>query len=212
MQEYHTRLNNERETKRHSRFGGWKEHAARRYPAHVGPLPGMRCYDSTMRQSNTRKDNEFDGQFMLEALRQARRGFREGEVPVGAVIVHEGKIVARAHNRPIHLNDPSAHAEILAMRRAGRRLGNYRLPACTLYVTIEPCAMCVGAIVQARIRRLVVGASDPKAGACGSALAVLNHPKLNHRVEFESGVLQAECAEIMRDFFRERRKTTCPGP
>ncbi len=142
---------------------------------------------------------------MDEALRQARRGCREGEVPVGAVVVYEGKIVSRAHNRPLHLNDPSAHAEILALRRAGRKLGNYRLPGCALYVTIEPCAMCVGAIVQARIGRLIVGALDPKAGACGSVLAVLNNQKLNHRVVFDSGILQAECAAILREFFRKRR-------
>lgn len=148
-----------------------------------------------------------DIQYMQEALRQARRGFREGEVPVGAVVVRNGEIVARAHNRPIHLNDPSAHAEILALRRAGRKLGNYRLPGCTLYVTIEPCAMCVGAIVQARIQRLGVGAMDPKAGACGSVLSVLNNPKMNHQVVFESGILQAECSAILRQFFRERRKS-----
>ncbi len=142
---------------------------------------------------------------MDEALRQARRGCREGEVPVGAVVVREGEVVSRAHNQPIHLNDPSAHAEILALRRAGRKLGNYRLPGCSLYVTIEPCAMCVGAIVQARIGRLIVGALDPKAGACGSVLAVLNNQKLNHHVVFDSGVLQAECAAILREFFRKRR-------
>ena len=152
-----------------------------------------------------------DIQYMQEALRQARRGGREGEVPVGAVVVRDGAVIARAHNRPIHLNDASAHAEILALRRAGRKLGNYRLPGCTLYVTIEPCAMCVGAIVQARIQRLVVGAMDPKAGACGSVLSVLNNPKLNHQVVFESGILQAECAAILRQFFRERRKPNRSG-
>jgi tRNA(adenine34) deaminase len=153
-----------------------------------------------------------DEHYMREALRQARRGYREGEVPIGAIVVHKGEIIARAHNRPIHLNDPSAHAEILALRRAGRKLGNYRLPACTLYVTIEPCAMCVGAIVQARIQRLVVGAMDPKAGACGSALDVLNHQKLNHQVMFESGTLQADCATLLRQFFRERRRTSRSRP
>jgi tRNA(adenine34) deaminase len=156
--------------------------------------------------------NGLDEQFMRAALRQALRGYREGEVPVGAVVVHDGKIIARAHNRPIHLSDPSAHAEILALRRAGRKLGNYRLPACTLYVTIEPCAMCVGAVVQARIRRLVVGAMDPKAGACGSVLAVLNNQKLNHQVEFDCGILQADCAAVLRQFFRERRKASRSGP
>jgi len=185
----------------------WTSRLPLRTGLFVGLLSRMECYDKNMPASAKQSEEKLDVRCMREALRQARRGCREGEVPVGAVIVHAGKIVARAHNRPIHLSDPSAHAEILALRRAGRRLGNYRLPACTLYVTIEPCAMCVGAIVQARIRRLVVGAMDPKAGACGSALAVLNHRKLNHQVEFESGILQAECAAILRDFFRGRRKT-----
>jgi len=152
-----------------------------------------------------------DVRYMREALRQARRGYRENEVPVGAVVVHGGEIIARAHNRPLHLSDPSAHAEILALRRAGRKLGNYRLPGCTLYVTIEPCAMCVGAIVQSRIRRLVVGAMDPKAGACGSALAVLNDRRLNHQVLFDNGILQADCADILRQFFNERRGRKSPG-
>ena len=165
-----------------------------------------------MSASNKHSAESHDIQYMREALRQAKRGYREKEVPVGAVVVHDGEIVARAHNRPVHLNDPSAHAEILALRRAGRKLGNYRLPGCTLYVTIEPCAMCVGAIVQARIRRLVVGAMDPKAGACGSALAVLNDRKLNHQVVFDNGILQADCAAILRQFFRERRKTKSTGP
>ena len=154
---------------------------------------------------------DLDERFMREALRQAQRGYREGEVPIGAIVVHKGESIARAHNRPLHLSDPSAHAEILALRRAGRKLGNYRLPECTLYVTIEPCAMCVGAIVQARIQRLVVGAMDPKAGACGSVLAILNNRKLNHQVEFDSGTLQADCAAILRQFFHERRKTNRPG-
>ena len=155
---------------------------------------------------------EMDSQWMREALREARRGYREGEVPVGAIVVQEGKVIARAHNRPVRLSDPSAHAEILALRRAGRKLGNYRLPGCTLYVTIEPCAMCVGAIIQARIQRLVVGAMDPKAGACGSVLAVLNNRKLNHQVVLSSGILQAECAAILREFFRERRGAKTSGP
>ena len=159
-----------------------------------------------MAKGETHSAEAQDTKFMREALRQAQRGRREGEVPVGAVVVHDGTIISRAHNRPIHLSDPCAHAEILALRRAGRKLGNYRLPACTLYVTIEPCAMCVGAIMQARIQRLVVGAMDPKAGACGSVLAVLNNRKLNHQAMFNSGVLQADCAAILREFFRERRR------
>jgi len=143
--------------------------------------------------------------FMSIALREAERGAGEGEVPVGAVVVREGKLVARAHNRPIHLIDPSAHAEILVLRRAARKLRNYRLMGCDLYVTIEPCAMCTGAIVQARLRQVIFGAKDPKAGACGSALRVLNHPKLNHRVVVTRGILAAECAKVIKEFFRSRR-------
>jgi tRNA(Arg) A34 adenosine deaminase TadA len=143
---------------------------------------------------------------MRVALREARRGRDEGEVPVGAVVVKGGKVMARAHNRPIHLQDPSAHAEILALRRAARKLGNYRLAGSTLYVTMEPCPMCAGAIIQARIERVVFGAEDPKAGACGSALDVLRHPKLNHRVEVSKGVLREECGAILREFFAARRK------
>jgi len=142
---------------------------------------------------------------MRLALQEARRAAREEEVPVGALLVCQGRVVARAHNRPLHLSDPTAHAEVLALRRAARRLGNYRLTGCTLYVTIEPCAMCAGAIVHARVKRVVYGASDSKAGANGSALTVLNHPKLNHQVEVVAGVLAEECASLVRDFFRRRR-------
>lgn len=142
---------------------------------------------------------------MRAALREARRARDEGEVPVGAVVVQEGKIIARAHNRPVHLHDPSAHAEILALRRAGRRVENYRLGGATLYVTMEPCAMCSGALIHARIERVVFGAEDPKAGAAGSALNVLSHPKLNHRVEVSKGVLREDCAAILREFFAARR-------
>ena len=144
--------------------------------------------------------------FMREALRQARRASRNQEVPVGAVVVQHGRVIARAHNRPRGLNDPTAHAEILALRRAARKLANYRLNGCSLYVTIEPCAMCAGAIVHARLQRVVYGASDPKAGASGSVLKVLNHPKLNHQVEVLSGVLKEECADVLRNFFRQRRR------
>src|SRR5205823_14434033 len=147
-----------------------------------------------------------DVEFMRRALREAERAFAEGEVPVGAVVVREGRLISRAHNRPIHLNDPTAHAEILALRRAARKLGNYRLTGCSLYATIEPCAMCAGAIVQARLRRVVFAANDPKAGANGSALTVLNHPKLNHRAEIRQGVMAEESVSILRDFFRERRQ------
>ena len=147
-----------------------------------------------------------DADFMRRALREAQRAEAEGEVPVGAVVVQGGKVIARGHNRPVGLSDPSAHAEILALRRAAKKLGNYRLNGCDLYVTIEPCAMCAGAIVQARLRRVVYGTPDPKAGACGSALTVLNHPKLNHQVEVVSGIEGEECAEVLRQFFRKRRK------
>lgn len=143
--------------------------------------------------------------FMKAALREARRAEAENEVPVGAVVVSEGRILAKGRNRPISLHDPTAHAEILALRSAARKLGNYRLSGCWLYVTIEPCAMCAGAIVQARITGLVFGARDTKAGACGSALRVLNHAKLNHRVRIVRGILTDDCARLMREFFRRRR-------
>jgi tRNA(adenine34) deaminase len=145
---------------------------------------------------------------MRRALREAQKADSEGEVPVGAVVVQDEKIIARAHNRSLGLADPSAHAEVLALRRAAKKLGNYRLKGCDLYVTIEPCAMCAGAIIQARLRRVVFGTPDPKAGACGSVLAVLNHPKVNHQVEVVSGVLAGECAAILQEFFRCRRRRT----
>jgi len=144
--------------------------------------------------------------FMRLALREADRARREQEVPVGAIVVRDGRVIARAYNRPIHLKDPTAHAEVLALRRATRKVGNYRLTGCTLYVTIEPCAMCAGAMVQARLKRVVFGASDPKAGAGGSVLSVLNHPRLNHRVEVTEGVLGEDCAAILKKFFRSKRK------
>ena len=146
-----------------------------------------------------------DELFMEEALREARRAEALGEVPVGAVVVQDGHIVGRGCNRPITNHDPTAHAEMQAMREAGLVLGNYRLADCELYVTVEPCAMCAGAITHARIRRLIYGAEDPKAGAVHSMLQVLNHPKLNHRVEVTSGILAARCMDLVQTFFRERR-------
>ena len=142
---------------------------------------------------------------MHEALGEAARAAEHGEVPVGAVVVVDGEIVGRAHNQPIQTNDPTAHAEILAMRAAGRRLGNYRLTGATLYVTVEPCLMCVGAMVHARIATLVFGAPEPKAGAIESTQQAHEHPALNHRLVVVSGVLTQECAEIMRRFFEARR-------
>jgi tRNA(Arg) A34 adenosine deaminase TadA len=150
-------------------------------------------------------EDPVDIRWMRTALREAERAAVEDEVPVGAVVIQEGRLIARAHNRPLRLNDPTAHAEVLALRRAGRKLGNYRLNGCSLYVTIEPCAMCASALTHARVRRLVFGARDPKSGAAGSALEVLNHPKLNHRVEVVSGVLEQDCSALLREFFRRKR-------
>ncbi|PYV48178.1 MAG: tRNA adenosine(34) deaminase TadA [Acidobacteria bacterium] len=146
-----------------------------------------------------------DELWIEEALRAARRALDAGEVPVGAVIVHHGKVVGRGFNRNFLDSDPTAHAEVVALREAGAAIGNHRLSDCELFATIEPCAMCAGAMVHARIRRLVYGADDPKAGAAGSALHVLNHPALNHRIEVRSGVLAGRCAEILQEFFRSRR-------
>ena len=145
--------------------------------------------------------------FMENALREAQRALALGEVPVGAIVVRDGQIVGRGCNRPITSNDPTAHAEILALREAGEAIGNYRLLDCDLYVTVEPCAMCAGAITHARIRRLIYGAEDAKAGAVHSMLQVLNHPKLNHKVEVTSGVLAARCMELLQNFFRDKRNS-----
>jgi tRNA(adenine34) deaminase len=142
---------------------------------------------------------------MEEALRLAHRAEIAGEVPVGAVVVSDGEIVGRGWNQVISLADPCAHAEILALRDAARTLSNYRLSGCQLFVTLEPCAMCAGAIVHARISRLVFGARDPKAGAVGSIMQVINHPGLNHQVEVAEGVLGGRCMEVLQAFFRVRR-------
>jgi tRNA(adenine34) deaminase len=148
------------------------------------------------------KSDEF---WMEEALREGQRAEAAGEVPVGAIVLYEGRVVGRGSNRPITSNDPTAHAEILALRDAGKNLGNYRLGDCDLYVTVEPCAMCAGAVIHARIRRLVYGAEDPKAGAAGSIMNVLENPALNHRVKVTRGVLAGRCMELVQGFFRERR-------
>ena len=139
------------------------------------------------------------------AIAEAHAAEAAGEVPVGAVVVHENKIIGRGQNRVLRDNDPTAHAEIVALRQAAAALKNYRLSGCTLYVTLEPCAMCAGAILHARTGRLVYAASDPKAGACGSVLSVMNHPQLNHRVELTAGLLAEECSLLLRNFFRKRR-------
>ena len=150
-----------------------------------------------------------DHDYMRMALRQARLAEISGEVPVGAVVVVDaqaGPVIARGYNRPIRKHDPTAHAEIVALRAAARRCGNYRLTGATLYVTAEPCAMCAGALVQARIARLVYGCADPKAGAVQSLFRVADDTRLNHRVAITSGVLEEECADFLRRFFAARRK------
>jgi tRNA(adenine34) deaminase len=146
-----------------------------------------------------------DELWMQEALRSAQRALEAGEVPVGAVIVHDQRIVGRGWNRNIADHDPTAHAEIVALREAGATLGNHRLAACDLFVTIEPCAMCAGAMVHARINRLIYGADDLKAGAVQSVMQLLNHPQLNHRVEVHRGVLAGRSAELLQTFFKSRR-------
>ena len=146
-----------------------------------------------------------DELWMEEALRCAQRALEIGEVPVGAVVVHGDEIIGRGWNRNITDSDPSAHAEIIALREAGAHLGNHRLGECDLFVTIEPCAMCAGAMVHARIQRLVYGSDDPKAGAVRSVMQVLNHPQLNHKVEVRAGVLAGRSAEVLQRFFQNRR-------
>lgn len=142
---------------------------------------------------------------MQMALEEAQKAGEEGEVPVGAVLVFEGQVIARGHNRPIGLSDPTGHAEILTLRAAAAAAGNYRLPRSTLYVTLEPCVMCAGALVQGRVSRVVYGADDPKSGGVRSLYTILSDERLNHRVEVRSGVLLEECREALRRFFRERR-------
>jgi tRNA(adenine34) deaminase len=142
---------------------------------------------------------------MRAALAEARAAGEAGEVPIGALVVAGGAIVGRGQNRVLRNCDPTAHAEMVALRAAAEATGNYRLPGCELYVTLEPCAMCSGAMIHARLRRLIFGAADPKAGAVGSVLEVVNHPRLNHQMQVTDGVLGKECGELLRSFFRERR-------
>ena len=158
------------------------------------------------RTANDERPTSVSDEFwMEEALRAAQRALEAGDVPVGAVVVHAGEIVGRAWNRNIIDSDPTAHAEIIALRQAGSNLGNHRLGDCELFATIEPCPMCAGALVHARIKRLVYGADDPKAGAVHSVIEVLNHPQLNHRMDVRGGVLAGRCAELLQSFFRGRR-------
>jgi len=172
-------------------------------PLPLFPLPPLMTLPLSI---STRNCMETDYNYMGAALAAAREAQAAGEVPVGAVLVGEGgEVLAKTHNRPIVMSDPTAHAEVLALRSAAARLGNYRLPGTTLYVTIEPCIMCVGAIIQARVRRLVFGASDPKGGACVSLYRLPEDPRLNHRLEVTGGIREAECRELLQEFFKARR-------
>ena len=146
-----------------------------------------------------------DLEFMSAALDEARAAAERGEVPIGAVLVHEGKIVARAHNRTLTDNDPTAHAEMVAIRAAAETIGNHRLNGTSLYVTVEPCAMCAGALIQARVARLIYGCAEQKGGAVRTCFQILDHPAVNHRVEVTSGILADECAAVMQEFFAQRR-------
>jgi len=148
---------------------------------------------------------EADAALMGMALEEARRAAETGEVPVGAVVVLDGEVVGRGHNEPIAASDPTAHAEIVALRRAAARVGNYRLPRAALYVTIEPCAMCCGAAIHARLARVAYGAADPKAGAAHSLYRLLEDPRLNHVVQVTGGTRSEECAALLREFFERKR-------
>jgi tRNA(adenine34) deaminase len=151
-------------------------------------------------------EKDKDSDFMRLALLEAEKAGETGEVPVGAVIVKDGQVIASGQNRPIAAHDPAGHAEMLALRQAGQVLGNYRLSGCDLYVTLEPCAMCAGAMFHARIKRVIFGAYDPKTGAAGSVINLFGEKALNHHASVRGGVLEEECARLLKDFFSERRK------
>jgi tRNA(adenine34) deaminase len=151
-------------------------------------------------------NNEQDQRFMRVAIDQAEIARENGDVPVGAVIVHEGRLIAKAYNQREQLNDPTAHAEIIALTQAAEAVGNWHLDDCTIYVTLEPCAMCAGALVLARMDRLVYGCQDPKAGACGSLYNIVQDERLNHRLEVTSGVMEDECRRQLQEFFAHRRQ------
>ena len=148
---------------------------------------------------------QLDIQFMQQALEQAKLAALAGEVPVGAVLVRDGEVLSQAFNKPISNHDPSAHAEMLALRAAAHQDGNYRLPGTTLYVTLEPCVMCAGALMHARVERVVYGAPDPKTGSAGSALDVFSVKQINHQTRIEGGLMSEECGQVLKDFFKERR-------
>jgi len=156
-------------------------------------------------QAEQNQQGLHDIQFMQAAYQQALLARNEGEVPVGAVVVKDGKIIATGYNRPIGKHDPTAHAEIMALRAAAELIGNYRLPGCELYVTLEPCMMCAGAMMHARLARVIYAASDPKTGVAGSLLNVFEHGQLNHHTQVTNGVLADECSSMLKDFFAQRR-------
>jgi tRNA(adenine34) deaminase len=166
---------------------------------------GFRVPKTKITNEDQRLTSASDELWMEEALRAAQRALEAGEVPIGAIVVCDGKIVGRGWNRNITDADPTAHAEIVALREAGAAVGNHRLAECDLFATIEPCPMCAGAMVHARIKRLVYGADDPKAGAVQSVMQVLNHPQLNHKIEVRNGILAGRGAELLQSFFKNRR-------
>ena len=171
------------------------------------PVDLPACYDYSLLSAEPVDDG-----FMRAALKLARQARLQGEVPVGAVVVLDAVVIGTGFNSPITTNDPTAHAEIVALRAAARQIGNYRLPGASLYVTIEPCQMCVGAMVHARIARVVYGTREPKAGAIESAMRAHEHPSLNHRMAATGGVLDAECRDLIQEFFAERREAErAPG-
>ncbi|MCB4792287.1 MAG: tRNA adenosine(34) deaminase TadA [Elusimicrobia bacterium] len=150
-------------------------------------------------------ESSLNEKYIKEALKEANKAQKRDEVPIGAVLVSKGKVVARGHNRNIGLNDPTAHAEINVIRKACKRLGNYRLADCKLYVTVEPCPMCAGALVWSRIKEVIFGAYDKKAGACGSVFNIANSKKLNHKIKVTGGILEKECRSLIQNFFRSKR-------
>ena len=162
---------------------------------------------SENKEKGQRKMTDTDAKYMKEAIRQAKKAYAIGEVPIGCVIVRDGKIISRGYNRRTIDKNTLAHAELAAIKKASKKLDDWRLEGCTMYVTLEPCQMCAGALVQLRIDRVVVGCMNPKAGCAGSILNLLQMPEFNHQVELETGVLEEECSQMMKDFFRELRET-----
>ena len=162
---------------------------------------------SENKEKGQRKMTDTDAKYMKEAIRQAKKAYAIGEVPIGCIIVRDGKIISRGYNRRTIDKNTLAHAELAAIKKASKKLDDWRLEGCTMYVTLEPCQMCAGALVQSRIDRVVVGCMNPKAGCAGSILNLLQIPEFNHQVELETGVLEEECSQMMKDFFRELRET-----